>query len=142
MGAADRPLITAASLRARDEWSRGFPGAAVAWQDEANEGDGFGFDNLDPSAMVRAYMRTVAPWSAVLHWYRDQLAALGWAGRAVQDDSWWEWVSPARPGGHFDLLDRGRSSVPTIVARIEGTTLYEILFTAGRGDGTSRAVDA
>jgi hypothetical protein len=141
MGAADRPLITAASLRARYEWSRVFPGAAVAWQDEANEGDGFGFDNLDPSAMVRAYMRTVAP-SAVLHWYRDQLAALGWAGTAVQEDSWWEWVSPARPGERFDLLDRGRSSVPTIVARIEGTTLYEILFTAGRGDGSTGAVNA
>ena len=135
MADASQPLITAASLRARDEWNQGFPDATVAWQQEADEGVGHGFDGLDSSAMVRAWMQTVAPWSAVLDWYQGHLASLGWQGTAVKDDWWWEWASTGRSGEQFLLMDRGRSSVPTIVAPVAGTTLYEIMFTAGRGQG-------
>jgi len=55
----DRTAITAESLKAREEWTRGFPDAELAWEETADEGKGIGFDGLDPSAMVRAMYRVL-----------------------------------------------------------------------------------
>ena len=73
--------ITAESLKAREEWTRGFPDADLVWEEAADEGKGIGFDGLDPSAMVRAMYRTPAAGADVLHWYRDSLESVGWVRR-------------------------------------------------------------
>jgi hypothetical protein len=143
MEAADRPLITAASLRARDEWSRGFPGAEVVWEEEADEGIGIGFDGIDPSAMMRAFCRTKSTWPEVLEWYQTVLGSLGWVGAAVRSDWWWEWTAPELPGERFLVMDRSR--VPEFLqawAVPQDTMLYEVLFrvrTSADDDAVSHA---
>jgi hypothetical protein len=138
----DPPPITAASLRARPERQRGFPGASVAYEEEADEGVGIGFDGLDPSAMARAFLRTPAPWPDVLRWYIELLAGLDWESRVVRDDWWWEWNLPSSPGEQFMLMDRGRTQIPGLVVPVTGTTMYEVLFTARGAHSAARSADA
>jgi hypothetical protein len=142
MGAGKSP-ITAVSLRARDEWSRSFPGAGVVWEEEADEGVGIGFDGLDPSAMVRAFHRSTSTWPEILAWYQDLLGSRGWVGSAVKGDWWWEWTAPARPGERFLVMDRSR--VPeSLLAWSEpsDTMLFEVFFRARTGPADAAATGA
>jgi hypothetical protein len=141
MTSTSEPPITAVSLRVRDEWGRTFPGADVLWGEAADEGVGIGFDGLDPSAMVRAFFRTPAPWRDVLSWYRELLATFDWESRIVRDDWWWEWTRPAGPGEQFLVMDRGRTDIPGLVVPVTGTTMYEVMFTA-RGAHSAAHADA
>lgn len=104
----DPEPITVESLRCREEWQAVFPGSTLLWGYTADEGKGIGFDGLDPSAMMRAFFATAAPWTEVLDWYRAVLEPLGWQGKEVKPLTWWEWTSPERPGERIDVLDRGR----------------------------------
>jgi hypothetical protein len=134
----DRAAITAESLRARDEWTQGFPDAELVWEEIADEGTGIGFDGLDPSAMVRAMYRTRAPGADVLEWYRDSLESLGWVRREPRRDGWWEWRLPAQPGARFDVLDHGvvveHPGWP-VTEGIVGMTMFEVLFRASSRPG-------
>ena len=131
-GSAPSP-IKADSLRRRDEWQAAFPTAAVVWEETADEGQGTGFDGLDPSAMVRALFSTRASWSEVLDWYRSVLEAGGWQGREVKPWTWWEWTSADRLGERIDLLDRGiwteRPGWPLPEGRA-GELGFEVIFKA------------
>lgn len=138
--------ITADSLRRRDEWQAAFPGATVVWEEAADEGKGIGFDGLDPSAMMRAFFATAAPWAEVLAWYRSVLEPRGWRDREVKPSTWWEWTSAERPGERIDILDRGRwkrvPGWPVPEERI-GQLGFEVLFTArGAFSAAMRPTDA
>jgi hypothetical protein len=134
----DPTAITAESLRAREEWTRGFPDADLVWEEAADEGKGIGFDGLDPSAMVRAMYRTRAPGGDVLQWYRDSLESLGWVRREPRRDGWWEWRLPAQPGFRFDVMDHGvvveHPGWPKPEA-IVGMSMFEVLFRASSRPG-------
>ena len=136
------PKITAASLNAREEWHRRFPGADVLWEEMVDEGRGIGFDGLDPSAMARAMSRTSAGWMDVLAWYQNHLESLGWIGTQVKD-TWWDWHHPTRPGEKFELLDR--SYVPEALrpyAPPSTGQLFEVLFTARSSADPEPSTDA
>ena len=118
----------------------------MLWEETADEGNGIGFDGLDPSAMMRAFFATAAPWAEVLDWYRAVLEPRGWQGREVKPPTWWEWTSPERPGEKFDLLDRGRwerlPGWPVPEERI-GKLGFEVMFTArGAFSGTTGSTSA
>jgi hypothetical protein len=137
--------ITADSLRDRDEW-RAFPESTLLWEDTADEGQGGGFDGLDPSAMVRAFFATADTFAEVLDWYRSLLEPQGWQGREVKPQTWWEWTSTERGGEKIDLLDRGRwerlPGWPIPEARI-GQLGFEVIFTArGPFSAKIRSTDA
>jgi hypothetical protein len=122
-------------MQARDEWQLTFPGAEVVWEDLADEGQGIGFDGVDPSAMARTYLRVDADWSVVLAWYQTRLAAFGWNGVEVRN-TWWRWHHPDHPGERIDLLDR--SSMPDgwpITPDPSGPLTYEFLFRASNRPG-------
>jgi hypothetical protein len=134
----DRTAITAESLRAREEWTRGFPDADLVWEETADEGKGIGFDGLDPSAMVRAMYRTRARCADVLQWYRDSLESLGWVRREPRRDTWWEWRLPAQPGARFDVIDHGvvveHPGWP-LPEDIVGMTMFEVMLRASSRPG-------
>jgi hypothetical protein len=144
--AGDDPRpITADSLRAREEW-QAFPGAVIIWEQTADEGEGIGFDGLDPSAMVRAFFATASTWAEVLAWYRSILEPLGWQAREVKPSTWWEWTSSERPRERIDLLDRGQWRewpgwrLPE--GRV-GQLGFEVMFTAaGLFSAARRSTDA
>jgi hypothetical protein len=144
---ADDPRpITADSLRGREEWRAAFPTATVLWEETADEGQGIGFDGLDPSAMVRALFATASTWSEVLYWYRSSLELQGWQGTEVKPGAWWQWTSAERPGERIDLLDRGQwrqlPGWPVPEERV-GQLGFEVSFTArGAFSATVRSTDA
>ena len=142
MTGSDPAPITAALLRARPEWQRGLPNPKLVYEEMADEGEGIGFDNLDPSAMARVWLQTPLPWSDVLSWYRELLSGLGWTSRVVRDDWWWEWTRESSPREPFILMDRGRTAIVGSPVPDPGTTLYELMFTARGASPTSRHADA
>jgi hypothetical protein len=129
----DPKPITAESLRRREEWQAVFPGSTMLWEETADEGKGIRFDGLDPSAMMRAFFATAAPWAEVLDWYRAVLEPRGWQGREVKPPTWWEWTSAERPGEKIEILDRGRwkelPGWPVPEERI-GQLGFEVILTA------------
>jgi len=138
MGDEARPQITAASLRAFDVWQAPFPGSILAWEEEADEGDGIGFDGIDPSAMVRALFRTHASWDEVLEWYRKRLDAFGWQGREVKPHAWWVWWPTSHPGTRFDVMDQGQTAQHPgwpVPEELVGMTAFEVLLRASGRPG-------
>ena len=73
-------MLTVDDLRQMPEWEH-YPGADVLYSDGADEGVGHGFDQLDPSAFIRAYFQTEDSWADVVEWYRARLESLGWSAR-------------------------------------------------------------
>jgi hypothetical protein len=143
-GIDPRP-ITADSLRRREEWQAAFPGSVLIWEETADEGQGIGFDRLDPSAMMRAFFATSATWTEVLEWYRSILDPRGWEAREVKPATWFEWTSTERPGERIDLLDRGRweqlPGWPVPEERV-GQLGFEVLFTARGAFSAMGSTDA
>ena len=133
MSGVDPRPITADSLRLREEWQAPFPAATVVWEQTADEGNGVGFDGLDPSAMMRALFATASTWSEVLYWYRSHLELHGWQGREVEPGMWWQWTSTERPGEQIDLLERGHwrplPGWPVPEERV-GQLSFEVIFMA------------
>jgi len=138
--------ITADSLRAREEWQAAFPGATIVCEETADEGQGIGFDGLDPSAMMRAFLATSSSWAEVLAWYRSVLEPLGWQAREVKPFAWWEWTSSERPGEKIDMLDRGQwREWPgwRLPKERVGQLGFEVIFTKrGAFSATMKATDA
>lgn len=71
-------MITQQELLSRPEAQLAFPGSVLLYQQGADEGEGCGFDNLDPSAMVDLWRRTPAAEAEILVWFATRLDALGW----------------------------------------------------------------
>jgi len=135
VGEDAQPLISADSLRLREEWRSAFPGAPVVWEETADEGVGHGFDGIDPSAMTRALYRTSSAWANVLDWYQRLLTARGWDGAAIRE-SWWRWGRADRPGERFDLINRSYvpEHWPVRVDPAEDLA-FEVLFRASSTPG-------
>ena len=55
-----------------------FPGEVEVDRYAADEGEGTGFDNLDPSAYAERVFTASVSLDDVLLWYRQQLLSLGW----------------------------------------------------------------
>ena len=146
MAGDDPRPITADSLRGREEWQAAFPASTIVWEETADEGQGIGFDGLDPSAMVRGLFATAANWAEVVSWYRSILEPRGWHDRDVKPSTWLEWTSTDRPGEKIDLLDHGRwqqlPGWPVPEERV-GQLGFEVIFTAhGAFSATTKATDA
>jgi hypothetical protein len=120
--------ILASSLAAAPEWTATHPGAELVWEDHADEGEGIGFDGLDPSAMVRAIYQVDDPWEDILSGYRARLDAGGWVGEEVSSE-WWSWHHPDHHRLTFDLLRRamgpGTFRPPGIR---DGATVFEVIY--------------
>lgn len=69
---------TSDDLRATPEGRLVYPGAVELERSGADEGEGTGFDQLDPSAVAETQVRTTDTWSDIVRWYEEQLDALGW----------------------------------------------------------------
>ncbi|HEV8544864.1 MAG TPA: hypothetical protein VGQ64_01105 [Candidatus Limnocylindrales bacterium] len=146
MTGVDPGPIAADSLRRREEWQAAFPGSTMLWEQTADEGQGIGFDGLDPSAMMRALFATAATWAEVLGWYRSVLEPRGWKGKEVKPSTWWQWTSTERPGEKIEVLDRGhweqRPGWPLPEERV-GQLGFEVIFTArGAFSATTESTDA
>ena len=69
---------TSDDLRATPEGRLVYPGAVELERGGADEGQGTGFDQLDPSAVAETQLRVAGTWSDIVTWYGQQLDALGW----------------------------------------------------------------
>ena len=93
---------TSDDLRATPEGQLVFPGAVELERSGADEGEGTGFDQLDPSAVAETQVRAPGTWSDIVTWYDRQLVALRWRlasrmdapvaaqmyGRAPEEEFW------------------------------------------------------
>jgi hypothetical protein len=121
--------VRADDLASATVWQATHAGATVVWEERADEGHGHGFDNLDPSPMVRAMYQVDADWTAVLDGYRRRLADDGWAERQVRD-IWWQWSRQRNGAERIDVIHRlpgfGRFWPSSIR---QGTTVFEVNYT-------------
>jgi len=96
-----RRPVTAAQIRARPEWQAPYPGAEVVYEQDADEGQGAGFDNLDMGASAWTfYHAEAATWEQIVDTYAERLTALDWR-RTDAGGPYWShqvWASAARPG--------------------------------------------
>jgi hypothetical protein len=110
-------------LFAAPEMALRSPGEVEVKRRGANEGDGIGFDGLDPSALAERMFEARGDLNAMLAWYDEQLRALGWHEVQSSDDvrffnrdpeeriavqvlarsfDWSEWYG--RPGPHTRVV--------------------------------------
>jgi hypothetical protein len=105
--AFERP-VTAAQIRATREWQATYPGVEVVYEQQADEGEGAGFDNLDLGAHAWTYYHAAATWEEIVDAYRAQLMAFGWH-RTDAGGSYWtdqRWGSNDHPGRSIALTHR------------------------------------
>lgn len=101
--------VTAAGIRAGDDWPEHYPGATVLYEQDANEGEGAGFDNLDLGAHAWTFYRVDATWEAIVDFYRERLTARGWQRRSDAGGPYWtdqRWFALDRPGQSIALIYR------------------------------------
>ncbi len=100
--------VTAAQIRATDEWRATYPGVQVVYEQDADEGEGAGFDNLDLGASARTYYHAEATWEAIVDAYRERLTGLGWHRRDAGGPYWTDqsWIAPDRPGHSIRVIHR------------------------------------
>ena len=82
--AADRPGITQAEMAAREEANLRYPASRLVEERGYDEGEGWGFDLLQKSAMLSRRWAVDADAGDVRSWYREQLTARGW-----EIQKWW-----------------------------------------------------
>jgi hypothetical protein len=70
--------VSKEELAAREEASLAFPGSALLEESGHDEGEGWGFDNMALTAMLRRRYATEAEPSAVVDWFNAKLSARGW----------------------------------------------------------------
>jgi hypothetical protein len=104
-----RRPVTADQIRSSDEWPAMYPGAEVLYEQNADEGEGAGFDNLDLGAHAWTFYRVEATWEQIVDFYRERLTARGWARRTDAGGPYWtdqRWISADRPGQSIALIHR------------------------------------
>jgi hypothetical protein len=122
VGPFRRP-VTAAQIRARPEWGVTYPNAEVVYEQDADEGQGSGFDNLNMNASAWTYYRAAATWEEVVDDYGSRLTTLGWHRTDAGGPYWTHqiWTSPARPGEQIAVTHRPPSWEPWRTDPPEGT---------------------
>ena len=75
-----RPVL-AQALFESPEMALRYPGEIELRRDGSNEGDGRGFDNMDPSAEAWRTIASADSATLVAAWFEHQLLALGWAAK-------------------------------------------------------------
>jgi hypothetical protein len=101
--------VTAAQIRARPEWQATYPDAEVVYEQDADEGQGSGFDNLNMNASAWTYYHApAATWEQVVDAYASRLTTLGWRRTDAGGPYWTHqvWTSPARPGESIAVSHR------------------------------------
>jgi hypothetical protein len=130
MADALRRPVTAAQIRATEEWRATFPGVEVVWEASADEGEGAGFDNLDLGAHVRAYYLVTAPWEEIVDEFRSRLIGLGWrrldAAEAYATHQ--RWTAPDRPGAEIALIHRPPEPWESWTYDPALATVFEVFF--------------
>jgi hypothetical protein len=76
-GPRRRPILVS-DLGGREEANMAYPGSRLVLEDGADEGDGWGFDLWQKSAMIQRRWSVNADPEAVLEWYRAELVGRGW----------------------------------------------------------------
>jgi hypothetical protein len=123
MGLDDRAFrgIMWRQLAAREEGGLRLPGSAFMEEVGYNEGEGWGFDRLQKSAMYQCHWTVNADAHEVEEWFREQLTARGWELHSSQ----------RRPVGapiEADFYRRGAASFVVRVWQEDEATHYDITF--------------
>ena len=101
--------VTAAQIRTSAEWQATYPGAEVFYEQDADEGEGTGFDNLDLGASAWSYYYAAATWEEIVDFYRERLTAMGWRRKSDAGGPYWtdqRWIAAGRPGAGIALTLR------------------------------------
>jgi hypothetical protein len=75
-------------LAAREEASLAFPGSALLEESGHDEGEGWGFDNMALTAMLKRRYATDAEPSVVVDWFNAKLSARGCSPSAWDVNRW------------------------------------------------------
>ena len=114
-------------LASRDEGGLRLPGSRFVEEVGYNEGEGWGFDHLQKSAMYQRHWTVDAEANDVEEWFREQLTSRGWELHTSQ----------RRPAGvpiDADFYGRGPATFILRVWSEEEGLHYDITFS----DSSSR----
>jgi hypothetical protein len=78
MRSEGRPGITWKALAATEEGSLSFPGSTLVAEEHHDEGEGWGFDATQLSAMLNRGYGVDAQPDEIMSWYEEQLTGRGW----------------------------------------------------------------
>jgi hypothetical protein len=92
-------------LAAREEAGLAFPGSRLVQEMQYDEGEGWGFDNVQKTAMLQRTFTVDADADDVQDWYRTQLALRGWEVKGGH-----EWT-PETLGADFYALGSAHLTV-------------------------------
>jgi hypothetical protein len=123
--------VTAAGIRASDDWPVTYPDAEVVYEQDADEGEGAGFDNLDLGASAWTFYRVDASWEAIVDFYRERLTARGWQRRSDAGGPYWSgqrWTSADRPGHSIALTHRPPQPWDSWPFERGDGTLFDLLY--------------
>ena len=70
--------VTWESIAASEAADLRFPGSTLEEEEHHDEGEGWGFDNTQLSAMLLRRWAVFAEPDEVMNWFREQLTARGW----------------------------------------------------------------
>jgi hypothetical protein len=103
-----RRPVTAAQIRGTPEWRQPYSGAKVVYIQDANEGDGAGFDSLDLGASAWTFFQVASTWEKIAEAYTRRLSDLGWTRYDAGGPHWTHqvWMSPAHPGESIAVTHR------------------------------------
>jgi hypothetical protein len=106
-----RPGITWKALAATEEGGLTFPGSALLEEEHYDEGEGWGFDAVQLSAMLNRRYAVEADPDEVMAWFDEQLRQRGWQPRGGMNfkpgDMGHAFYS--REASHFTLRVFGRA---------------------------------
>jgi hypothetical protein len=133
-----RRPITAAQIRATDDWPPTYPGAEAVYQQDTGEGEGVGFDNLDLGAHAWTFYRVDATWEAIVDFHREHLTARGWQRRSEAGGPYWtnqRWISTERPGHSIALINRPPQPWDSWPFERGNGTLFDVYYRVDPGAG-------
>jgi hypothetical protein len=136
--------VTAAQIRATPEWHPTYPAARVVFVQDANEGDGAGFDNLDLGASAWTFFQVTSTWEDIAEAYARHFAGLGWQRHDAGGRHWTHqvWMSAAHPGESIAVTHRPPQPRDSWSANPEGGTVFSVFHRvdpAPSSDGTPDA---
>jgi hypothetical protein len=121
---ADQPDASGISWRelaAREEGQLHLPGSRAVEEVGYDEGQGWGFDRLQKSAMYQSHWTVDAEADEMEEWFRQRLTARGWELHSSRRGS-------VDAPGEADFYRKGAAHFVLRVWRENGTTHYDITF--------------
>jgi hypothetical protein len=122
----------------------GYPGAKVVYTQDANEGDGSGFDNLDRGASAWTFFQVASTWEEIAEAYARQLTDLGWKRYDAGGPHWTHqvWMSSAYPGESLAVTHRPPQPWGSWGANPEDGTVFSVFHRVDPASTSARGPDA